>query len=65
MELSASAVNVVATDGRGGVTVSAMTSVSAAGDLPTLLVCIHHLSAAAFVCNAPGENGEKNNEHDG
>ena len=50
MGLSASTVNVVTTDGRAGragVTVSAMTSVSADGDLPTLLVCIHHLSPAA------------------
>jgi len=50
MGLSASTVNVVTTDGsagRAGVTVSAMTSVSADGGAPTLLVCIHHLSPAA------------------
>ncbi len=43
-------VNVVTTDGlagRHGVTVSAMASVSADGERPTLLVCIHHLSQAA------------------
>ena len=50
MALSASTVNVVTTDGvagRAGVTVSAMTSVSADGEAPTLLVCIHHLSPTA------------------
>ena len=50
MALSASTVSVVTTDGRAGragVTVSAMTSVSADGNAPTLLVCIHHLSPAA------------------
>ncbi|MBE8157844.1 MAG: hypothetical protein HAW59_00370 [Betaproteobacteria bacterium] len=47
MGLSASTVNVVTTAGRAGVTVSAMTSVSADGGLPTLLVCIHHLSPTA------------------
>lgn len=50
MALSAATVNVVTTDGsagRAGVTVSAMAPVSADGDAPTLLVCIHHLSAAA------------------
>ena len=50
MGLSASTVSVVTTDGdsgRTGVTVSAMTSVSADGNLPTLLVCIHHLSPVA------------------
>lgn len=50
MGLSACTVNVVTTDGvagRAGVTVSAMTSVSADGDAPTLLVCIHHLSPVA------------------
>lgn len=43
-------VNVVTTDGeagRAGVTVSAMSSVSADGDAPTMLVCVHHLSQAA------------------
>ncbi len=50
MSRAAATVNVVATDGpagRAGVTVSAMASVSADGDTPTLLVCIHHLSPAA------------------
>jgi flavin reductase (DIM6/NTAB) family NADH-FMN oxidoreductase RutF len=44
MSYAASTVNVVTTDGpagRGGVTVSAMTSVSADGPKPTLLVCVH------------------------
>ena len=43
-------VNVVTTDGpagRAGVTVSAMTSVSADTPKPSLLVCIHHKSLAA------------------
>lgn len=43
-------VNVVTTDGeagRAGVTVSAMSSVSADGDAPTMLVCVHHLSPVA------------------
>lgn len=50
MSCAASSVNVVTTDGdagRAGVTVSAMTSVSADGDAPTLLVCVHHESPAA------------------
>jgi len=50
MSAAACTVNVVTTDGvagRFGVTVSAMASVSADGDLPTLLVCVHHLSPAA------------------
>ncbi len=50
MSCAANTVNVVTTDGvagRAGVTVSAMTSVSADGDAPTMLVCVHHLSAAA------------------
>lgn len=50
MSHAASTVNVVTTDGpagRAGVTVSAMASVSADGDAPTLLVCVHHLSPAA------------------
>ena len=49
MSHAACTVNVVTTDGpagRVGVTVSAMTSVSADGPCPTLLVCVHHLSAA-------------------
>ncbi len=49
MSRAAATVNVVTTDGpagRSGVTVSAMTSVSAEGDHPVLLVCVHHLSPA-------------------
>lgn len=47
---TANTVNVVTTDGpagRAGVTVSAMSSVSADTSKPTLLVCIHHLSPSA------------------
>jgi flavin reductase (DIM6/NTAB) family NADH-FMN oxidoreductase RutF len=56
MSFTASSVNVVTTDGpagRFGVTVSAMASVSADGDQPTLLVCVHHRSraAAAIITN--------------
>ncbi len=50
MSRAATTVSVVTTDGpagRFGVTVSAMASVSADGERPTLLVCVHHLSAAA------------------
>ena len=50
MSHTACTVNVVTTDGaagRAGVTVSAMSSVSADGDKPTLLVCVHHLSRTA------------------
>jgi flavin reductase (DIM6/NTAB) family NADH-FMN oxidoreductase RutF len=56
MSQAASTVNVVTTDGpagRFGLTVSAMTSVSADAG-PTLLVCINHLSSAA---SALLENG--------
>ncbi len=56
MRYTASAVNIVTTDGsagKAGVTVSAMTPVSADGDQPTLLVCVHHLSPA---CQAILEN---------
>lgn len=56
MRYTASAVNIVTTDGRAGragVTVSAMTPVSADGNKPTLLVCVHHLSPA---CRAIMEN---------
>ncbi|MCY4050019.1 MAG: flavin reductase [Gammaproteobacteria bacterium] len=45
MSHAACTVSVLTTDGpngRGGITISAMTSVSA--DPPTLLVCVHHLS---------------------
>ncbi|MCP4382444.1 MAG: flavin reductase [Hyphomicrobiales bacterium] len=57
MSLTAATVNIVTTDGtagRAGVTVSAMTSVSADGTAPCLLVCIHHRSAA---CSAILRNG--------
>jgi len=50
MSHAACTVNIVTTDGpagRAGVTVSAMASVSADSALPTLLVCVHHLSPAA------------------
>lgn len=51
MSRAATTVSIVTTDGpggRAGVTVSAMTSVSAeVGVAPTLLVCIHHQSPAA------------------
>ena len=50
MSLAAATVNVVTTDGPGGkagVTVSAMSSVSADAPRPTLLVCINENSAAA------------------
>ena len=51
MSRVASTVSIVTTDGAGGkagVTVSAMTSVSAeVGTAPSLLVCIHHQSPAA------------------
>ena len=50
MSHAASTVNVVTTDGvagRGGMTVSAMSSVSADTPRPTLLVCVHHQSSVA------------------
>jgi len=50
MSHAACSVNIVTTDGpsgRFGVTVSAMSSVSADTPKPTLLVCVHHLSPAA------------------
>ncbi|MDG1531185.1 MAG: LysR substrate-binding domain-containing protein [Paracoccaceae bacterium] len=50
MSCAACTVNIVTTDGpagRAGVTVSAMSSVSADTPQPTLLVCVHHLSPAA------------------
>lgn len=50
MSHAACTVNIVTTDGhagRGGVTVSAMASVSADSAWPTMLVCVHHLSPAA------------------
>src|ERR671934_1301828 len=50
MSRAAFCVNVVTTDGpagRAGVTISAMSSVSADGTSPTVLVCIHHQSRTA------------------
>lgn len=50
MSHAAATVNVITTDGTGGkygVTVSAMSSVSADTAKPTLLVCVHHESPAA------------------
>ena len=50
MSHAACTVSVITTDGAGGragVTVSAMSSVSADTPQPTLLVCVHHKSAAA------------------
>ncbi len=49
MSRSAASVSVVTTDGpagRGGVTVSAMTSISADGDAPTMLTCLNASSSA-------------------
>lgn len=57
MTLTACTVNIVTTDGqagRYGATVSAMSSVSADGERPTLLVCMHHKVGAA---SAIIENG--------
>ena len=57
MSYTASTVNVVTTDGpegRAGVTVSAMASVSADSPAPSLLVCVHQLSSA---CSAILKNG--------
>lgn len=57
MSRAAQTVNVVTTDGpagRAGVTVSAMSSVSADGAAPTMLVCVHHLSPAAATIIANG-----------
>lgn len=50
MSRAAATVSVVTTDGpggRAGLTVSAMTSVSADGDAPTMLVCINRGASAA------------------
>jgi flavin reductase len=50
MSRAAFCVSVVTTDGpagRSGVTISAMSSISADGDRPTILVCIHHQSRTA------------------
>jgi len=57
MSQVAATVNIVTTDGphgRAGVTVSAMSSVSADTPAPSLLVCIHHLSASAPAILANG-----------
>jgi flavin reductase (DIM6/NTAB) family NADH-FMN oxidoreductase RutF len=57
MSHAACSVNIVTTDGpagRFGVTVSAMSSVSADSPKPTLLVCVHHLSPAAEAIIANG-----------
>ncbi len=50
MSRAATFVAVATTDGEGGrfgVTISSLTSVSADGEQPSLLACIHHLSPAA------------------
>ena len=50
MSYAACTVNIITTDGpagRAGVTVSAMSSVSADTPRPTLLVCVHHKAQAA------------------
>jgi flavin reductase (DIM6/NTAB) family NADH-FMN oxidoreductase RutF len=50
MSRASTFVAVATTDGPGGrcgVTISSLTSVSADGDHPSLLACIHHLSPAA------------------
>jgi len=57
MAQMANTVNIVTTDGpagRFGVTVSAVTSVSADGPAPVLLACVHHLSPAAAAIAANG-----------
>ena len=57
MSQAAATVNIVTTDGprgRAGVTVSAMSSVSADMEKPVLLVCVHHLSPAAPAILANG-----------
>lgn len=57
MSRAAATVSVVTTDGpagRAGVTVSAMTSVSADGDAPTILVCINKGASAAAPILANG-----------
>lgn len=50
MSRAATFVAVATTDGpggRAGVTISSLTSVSASGEHPSLLACIHHMSPAA------------------
>ena len=57
MSQAAATVNVVTTDGpagRYGVTVSAMSSVSANSDPPTMLVCVNRRSSAAAPIRANG-----------
>lgn len=57
MSHAACTVSVVTTDGPGGrhgVTVSAMTSVSADTPGPTLLICVHHRSPAAHAIRQNG-----------
>lgn len=57
MSLAAATVNIVTTNGphgRAGMTVSAMTSVSADGPNPVLLVCINRTSAGALPLIANG-----------
>lgn len=57
MSRAAATVSVVTTDGPAGcagVTVSAMTSVSADGDAPTMLVCVNKGASAADVILANG-----------
>ncbi|MEI8056377.1 MAG: LysR substrate-binding domain-containing protein [Actinomycetes bacterium] len=57
MSRAAATVSVVTTDGpagRAGVTVSAMSAVSADSERPSLLVCVHHLSPAAEAIKANG-----------
>lgn len=57
MSHAACTVNIITTDGpagRAGVTVSAMSSVSADTAQPTLLVCVHHQSVAAAKILANG-----------
>ena len=67
MSRAAATVNIVTTDGdagRSGVTVSAMSSVSADAKLPVILVCLHHqgkavpniLENGAFVVNVLRED---------
>jgi flavin reductase (DIM6/NTAB) family NADH-FMN oxidoreductase RutF len=57
MSRAAQTVCVVTTEGpagRGGVTVSTLTSVSADTEAPTLLICVHHTASAAPLILANG-----------
>lgn len=57
MSRAASSVTLVTTDGRagrGGITVSAMTSVSADSDFPSLLVCVNASSRCASLIERNG-----------